>query len=476
VPDDPNDLCFMSARRLAALIRERKVSAREAMQAHVARIARVNPRVNAIVGMLPEERCVALADAADRRAARGERLGPLHGLPVAFKDTEAAAGFPFTRGSLIYKDTVAAEDSVLVERLKHAGAIPIGKTNVPEFAMGSHTYNSVYGTTRNPYDLTRSAGGSSGGAAAALATGMLPIADGSDLGGSLRNPASFNNVVALRPSVGLVPTAPADFPFLGLTVKGPLARSVGDVAFLLATLAGPDARDPGSYPFDPAVFTRGLDRTFRGARVAWCLDLGGLPVDSTVLGALEPRRRTFEELGCSVEDACPDFTDADRIFLTLRRWRSASVYGPLLEHHRHVMKQDAIDEIEAGQRLSALEVADAMTTHARFLERFRRFQEQYEFVISVVSQVPPFDASLDWPKAIGQVAMEGYVAWMKSAYWMTVTLGPAASVPAGFTADGLPVGIQIVGRHCDDLGVLQLSHAFEQATGFGARRPPIVSE
>ena len=476
MPDNPSDLCFLSARTLAALIRERKVSAREAMQAHLARIARVNPAINAIVGMLPEEQCLALAAAADQRAARGEHLGPLHGLPIAFKDIEAAAGLPFTRGSPIYKDTVATEDSVLVERLKRAGAIPIGKTNVPEFAMGSHTYNRVYGTTRNPYDLTRSAGGSSGGAAAALAAGMLPIADGSDLGGSLRNPASFNNVVALRPTVGLVPTAPNEFPFLGFGVKGPLARSVGDAAFLLATLAGSDPRDPGGYPSDPAVFARGLDRDFRGTRVAWCLDLGGLPVDPNVLGVLGQRRRTFEALGCLVEDACPDFSDADRIFLTLRRWRSASVYGPLLEDHRDRMKQEAIDEVEAGQRLSAGDVADAMMRHGRLLERFRQFQEQYEFMISVVSQVPPFDASLDWPKAIGQVAMEGYVAWMKSAYWITVTFRPAASVPAGFTADGLPVGIQIVGRYRDDLGVLQLSHAFEQATGFGVRRPSIVSE
>src|SRR5262245_42024656 len=233
------------------------------MQAHLARIARVNPAINAIVGKLPDDQCVALADAADRQAARGESLGPLHGLPIAFKDMEAAAGFPFTRGSLIYKDTIATEDSVLVERLKRAGAIPIGKTNVPELAMGSHTYNSVYGTTLNPYDITRSAGGSSGGAAAALATGMLPIADGSDLGGSLRNPASFNNVVALRPTVGLVPTAPNEFPLLGFGVKGPLARSVADVAFLLATIAGADPRDPGGYPSDPSIFSRSLEREFR---------------------------------------------------------------------------------------------------------------------------------------------------------------------------------------------------------------------
>ena len=181
------------------------------------------------------------------------RWDPLHGLPIAFKDYEPAVGFPWTRGSPIYKDFMPQEDSVLVERLRKAGALPIGKTNVPEFAMGSHTYNKVYGTTFNPYDLTKSAGGSSGGAAAALACGLLPIADGSDLGGSLRNPANFNNIVALRPTVGLVPTAPNPMPFIGFGVKGPMARSVADVAFLLSAIAGPDPRDPACYPSDPAT-------------------------------------------------------------------------------------------------------------------------------------------------------------------------------------------------------------------------------
>src|SRR5262245_8019306 len=252
------------------------------MQAHLARIARVNPAINAIVGKLPDDQCVALADAADRQAARGESLGPLHGLPIAFKDVEPATGLPFTRGSPIYRNVVATEDSVLVERLKRAGAIPIGKTNVPEFAMGSHTYNKVYGTTLNPYDTRKSAGGSSGGAGAALATGMLPIADGSDLGGSLRNPGNFNNVIGMRPTVGLVPSAPSPFPLLGFSVNGPMARTVADAAFLLSVMAGSDPRDPACYPSDPMAFRVNLERSFRGTRVAWCPDLGGLPLDPRV--------------------------------------------------------------------------------------------------------------------------------------------------------------------------------------------------
>jgi amidase len=262
-------LCFTSARTLAALIARRELSARDVMAAHLAQIARLNPRLNAVVAMLPEEACLALATDADEQQAAGHPLGPLHGLPIAFKDLQDARGFVTTRGSRIFRNHVSATDAVLVERVRRAGALAIGKTNVPEFGLGSHTYNEVYGTTRNPYDLTKSAGGSSGGAGAALAAGLLPIADGSDLGGSLRNPANFNNVVALRPSVGLVPTAPDPFPRLGFGVNGPMARSVDDVVFLLRAMAGPDPRDPGCAPLDPSALAGTLERDLRGVRVAW---------------------------------------------------------------------------------------------------------------------------------------------------------------------------------------------------------------
>jgi amidase len=476
MPAGSNDLCFMSAREIAHLIRTRQMSARDVMQAHLDRISRLNPTINAIVAKLSDERCLALADEADVHTARSETVGPLHGLPIAFKDLEAVVGFPFTRGSPIYKDAMPDGDSLLVARVRRAGAIPIGKTNVPEFGMGSHTYNKVYGTTVNPYDVTKSAGGSSGGAAAALATGMLPIANGSDLGGSLRNPANFNNVVGFRPTVGLVPTAPSEFPLLGFDVKGPLARSVADIAFLLSVMAGPDACDPGCYPSDPSVFAGDLDRSFHGVRVAWCLDLGGLPLDGRVRLVLEQQRKTFEDVGCRVEDVCPDLSGADAIFLTIRRWRTANLYAPLLEKHRHQMKPEAIEEIESGMELSSADVARAMIEHGRLLERVRQFQERYEFLVCAVNQVPPFDAAIDWPRDIEDVKMDHYLAWMKSAYWISATFRPAVSVPAGFTSDGLPVGVQIVGRHRDDLGVLQIAHAFEQATGIGRRRPPIVDQ
>lgn len=465
----------MGARELAKSIRVRDLSAREVMSAFLEQIERVNPRINAIVAKLEDEKCLALADEADRRLARGDDVGPLYGLPFAFKDLDPAVGFPLTRGSRIFKDFIPVEDSVLVERLKHAGVIPIGKTNVSEFGMGSHTYNDVYGTTLNPYDLTKSAGGSSGGAGAALAAGLLPLASGSDLGGSLRNPANFNNIVALRPTVGLVPSAPVALPFLGFGVKGPMARSVADVAFLLSAMAGTDPRDPACYPSDPSVFAKPLERDFKNARVAWCLDLGGLPFDRRVRAVLEVQRKTFSDLGCVVEDMCPDFTGADEIFLIIRAWYYWHTLGPLLEKHRRQMKAEAVWQIELGGRLSGGDIANAMARQGELMERMRRFHEKYEFFLCAVNQVPPFDATIAWPGEIEGVKMKTYIDWMKSAYRITPTFCPSISVPAGFTEEGLPVGIQIVGRYRDDLGVLQIAQAFEQATRFGLKHPKIAS-
>jgi amidase len=465
-------LCFAGVRELVARIRAREISAREVMTAFLAQINRLNPNLNAIISRLDDDVCLRLADDADRALARGGDVGPLHGLPTAFKDLEPAIGFPFTKGSPIFKDLIATEDSVVVERIRRAGAIPIGKTNVPEFGMGSHTYNSVFGTTRNPYGHSRSAGGSSGGAGAALAAGMLPFADGGDLGGSLRNPANFNNIVALRPSVGLVPNAPVPIPFVGVGVKGAMARSVPDVAYVLSVIAGADARDPMCFASQPRALAGPLDRDFTGARVAWCPDLGGLPLDRRVRAVLAAQRQTFEDLGCDVEEACPDFGNVDEIFMTVRTWASWNTYGPLLEAHRPLMKPEAVWEIERGAKVSGDDLARALVQQGQLLERMRVFQERYEFLVCAVNQVPPFDAAIAWPRSIDGVTMDTYISWMKSAYWISTTCRPAISVPAGFTDDGLPVGIQIVGRYRDDLNVLKIAHAFEQATGVGQRRPP----
>jgi amidase len=465
-----DDLCYLGLREATTLLRERKLLAREFMQAQLAQIGRWNPRLNAIVAKLPDDACLALADTADARAATGEALGALHGIPWAFKDLEQAVGFPWTRGSPIFRDDRPSTDSILVERLRAAGVVPIGKTNVPEFGMGSQTYNSVYGTTLNPFDDTKTAGGSSGGAAAALASGMLAGADGSDLGGSLRNPAAFNNVVGFRPSVGLVPTGPAPLPLLGFAVKGPMARSVADAAYLLAVLATADARDPGAVPSQPEIFAASLTRSFHGARVAWCPDLGGLPLDGRIRSVLQAQRSVFEDLGCVVEEANPPLQNAEELFLTLRAFRSWVYLGPLLHSHRDQMKAEVVQEIEDGARLSGAQVAGAMVHHGQLMQRMRQFQERFAFMVSAVTQVLPFDASVHWPQQIEGSAMPHYIAWMRSLYWISATFVPAIAVPAGFSA-GLPVGLQISGRFRDDWGVLQLAHAFEQATAVGRCRP-----
>ncbi len=468
-----SDPCLLDACELLERLRRRELSAREVMAAHLERIERINPRLNAIVALLDGDAALALAGEADARLMRGEPVGPLHGLPIAFKDMQPAVGFPCTMGSPILRDNRPLADSVLVERIRRAGAVPIGKTNVPEFGLGSHTYNGVYGTTRNPWNLEKSAGGSSGGAGAALAARLLPLADGGDMGGSLRNPANFNNVVGFRPSPGVVPNAPSALPFENLPVSGPMARTVADAAFLLSVIAGADGRDPASLPIDPGRFAEPLGRDFAGVRVAWCPDLGGLPLDPRVRAVLEARRTVFEGLGCIVEEQHPDLRGADAVFLTLRAFSLATLLGPLLERHRHQLKPEAIWNIEQGLALSGLDVGRAMTEQAALLDRMRRFFERHDFLLCAVNQVPPFDAALDWPRQIEGVAMEHYLAWMKSAYWISATLHPAISVPAGFTPDGLPVGIQIVGRARDDRGVLELAHAFEAATGFGGRCPPL---
>jgi amidase len=465
------DLCYRSVRETAGLLRTRQLSARELMSAHLEAIRLWNPHLNAIVGGLADDECLKVAESADARCARGESLGALHGLPWAFKDLEPAVGFPWTRGSSIFRDDHPSSDSVLVQRIRQAGVIPIGKTNTPEWGMGSQTYNAVYGTTVNPYDLSKTAGGSSGGAAAAVAAGMLPAADGSDLAGSLRNPGNFNNVVGFRPTVGLVPMAPNTLPFLGFAVKGPIARSVSDVAFILSVMAGADGRDPACYPSDPTLFAAPLSGSVKGTRIAWCPDLGGLPLDRRVRAVLESQRHVFEDMGCIVEEVHPDLTDADEVFLTLRAFRSWTNLAPLLASHRSEFKPEAIREIEHGGSLTTAQVSKAMVRHAALIDRFTSFQQTYPFMLAGVNQVPAFDARLHWPTEIEGVAMENYIAWMKSAYWITTTFCPAISVPAGFTPEGLPVGIQIVGRRCDDFGVLQLAYAFEQATGIGKRKP-----
>ena len=467
-----SDLCFRSAADLARGMAARDISAVEVMEAHLARIAQVNPALNAIVTLLPDDARRG-AEAADAALARGEPVGPLHGLPVAHKDLTPTRGIRTTFGSPIFRDFVPPDDALIVERLRAAGAITIGKTNTPEFGAGSQTFNAVFGATRNPYDPTRTCGGSSGGAAVALATGMVPLADGSDLGGSLRNPAGFCNVVGLRPSPGRVPIWPSQAAWFPMGVQGPMARSVADAALMLSAIAGPDPRAPLSLPEPGATFRAPLDRDVSGTPVAWSRDLGGLPVDPRVTAAFETGRAAFERLGCRVEDAEPDVTGAAEVFQVWRAWYFELCYGALLDEHRESMKDTVVWNIEEGRRLTGPQLGAAARAWTALLDRVRCFLARYEYLVLPVSQVPPFDVERPYPTAIDGVPMATYLDWMRSCSDISVLGLPAIAVPCGFTGDGLPVGLQIVGRQHDDLGVLRMAHAFERATGAGRRRPPM---
>jgi len=467
------NLCFLSASMMAAEIRAGHLSARELMQAHLARIADINPQVNAIVTLHAEQALAAAAE-ADEAQARGAALGPLHGLPVAHKDLLLTRGMRTTFGSKVHEHFIPARSALAVERQQQAGAISIGKTNTPEFGAGSQTFNALFGATRNPYDLSKTCGGSSGGSAVALATGMAALADGTDMGGSLRCPANFCNVVGLRPSVGRVPQLPALDGWGSLSVTGPMARAVEDLALYLSAMAGPDARDPLSIDEDGARFRAPLARDFKGTRIAWSADMGGLPVDKRVSGIIDAQRAVFEQLGCIVDDACPDFRDAHEVFMALRAFSFELQLGAVMDQHPGVLKDTIVWNIEAGRKLSASQLARAEKLRTALFQRMHQFMQRYDFIVLPVNQVPPFPIEQQYVTEIDGVAMESYIDWMRSCYYVTASAHPALSLPCGFTDDGLPVGMQIVGRHRGEFELLQIAHAFEQATGVGQRRPAIA--
>jgi amidase len=470
---DSSSICFMSAIEMARLIRTKKLSSREALALHLKQIELVNPKVNAIVTLVAEM-AEAAAAKADEMQARRQTLGPLHGLPVAHKDLLETRGIRTTFGSPLYQNYVPTEDDLVVERIARAGGITIGKTNTPEFGAGSQTFNKIFGATKNPYDLTKTCGGSSGGAAVALACGLVPVATGSDTGGSLRNPAAFCNVVGFRPSIGRVPNPKAAFGWSTLSTSGCLGRSVADLAFVLSTIAGPDPRAPLSINEAGERFARPLDRSFKGVRIAWFNDLGGVPFDPRVRTVVDGHRKTFESLGCIVEQAEPDFGPAEIAFRRLRAWNSANTYGTRLREHPEAFKDTLRQEIEEGLRLTGMDLAAAETAHGQLWRRFQAFLEKYEYFVLPTTQLPPFDINIPYPTELAGVKFDSYIDWMKSCWYISATGNPAASVPGGFTTEGLPVGVQIVGRDKEDFSVLQLAHAFEQATGAGKKRPAIA--
>ena len=467
------ELCLRPAVEQAALVRTRKLSAGELLAAHLAQIERLNPRINAIC-TLDADGATAAAARLDAELAAGAEPGPLAGLPVVVKDLVDVAGLPTTRGSPIFRDAVADHDDLIVQRMRAAGAVIVGKSNVPEFGAGSHTFNTVFGVTRNPWDLGRSAGGSSGGGAAALTSGMVAVADGSDYGGSVRNPPNFNSVVGLRPTPGRIPKVPAGDPWETLSVLGPMGRSVADAALLLSVIAGPDPRDPTAICEYPASFANVRPADLQGCRVAYSPDLGMLPVEPPVTAAIERALPLLSDLGCVVEPAYPDLSGGAEAFDVIRALRFAADHAQTLRDHRAQLKDTVTWNIERGLALTVDQVLRAQELRAAQFLRMSAFLERFDVLILPVSQVLPFPVEVDWVRSIEGVPMATYIDWMQSCSLITMTSHPALSLPCGFTPEGLPVGAQIVGRYRGEADLLAFAAAWEAALGVSSHRPALA--
>jgi amidase len=475
VPD--RDLCFTPATELQRLYRARKTSPLEVMQAVLARVDAVNPRLNAIVTLARES---ALKEAKAATAAlkkKGGKLGPLHGVPVTIKDLTHTKGLRTTWGSKVFEHNVPTEDSLIVERLKSAGAIVLGKTNTPEFGAGGNTFNAVFGPTRNPWNTALTCGGSSGGAGVALATGMGPIAQGSDTGGSLRTPAAFCGVVGFRTSPGLVPYYPKLLGWDSIGVTGPMARTVADTALMLSVVAGPDDRSPISYDVDTAAFPRAVKSpSIRGWRVAWTPDLNGLiPVDGEVAQVAEAATRVFRSLGAKVESACCDFGEVNDIVLGTRGLAMVANHADKLPKWKEQMQKGLVWNIEQGLKLSPEEIGRAEALRTTLWHRVRGFMETRELLILPTVAVPPFPVEQPYPTHINGKPLDNYTQWFFLTYGITVTGLPVISVPCGFTKSGLPVGLQIVGRRRQEAMVLRAAAAFEAAAPWADKIPPVVT-
>ena len=474
---NPSDIVMMDARALSAAIASQKISCVEVMNAYLDHIAAFNPKVNAIVALQERDGLIAQARQRDAQMARGEIMGPLHGFPHAVRDLQPVAGIRSTSGSPILKDFVPTADSLVVERMRKAGAIFIGKTNTPEFGLGSHTYNPVYGATKNAYDQTKSAGGSSGGAAVSLALRMLPVADGSDFGGSLRNPAGWNNVFGFRTSFGVVPAAGPDVWLPSMGVSGPMARTVSDLAMLLSVQAGYDPRAPLSVTEDGRHFRGPLSSSLKGKRIGWLGDLGGwAPYEAGVLDVCRIALRTFETLGCVVEEAVPDQPPepAWQAFIKLRQWQQGA---GLLAYYkdpakRALLKPEAIWEIEGGIRLSAYDIDAASAIRTAWSASVQRLFARHDYLIMPTAQLFPFAVEETWPHAVAGQTMATYHEWMKAVCLITMAGCPSLAAPAGFSANGLPMGFQIIAPVHHEMDCLRLAYAYEKANDLTATRPP----
>jgi amidase len=472
----PSDLCFVPATELRRLYRARKVSPLEVMQAVLARIDAVNPTLNAYV-TLARESALGAARKATAALKRKAAAPPLFGIPVSIKDLTPTRGIRTTWGSKIFEHHVPEEDALIVERLKAAGAIVVGKTNTPEFGAGGNTFNAVFGATRNPWNPALTCGGSSGGAAVALATGMGPLAQGSDTGGSLRTPAAFCGVVGFRTTPGLVPYYPKALAWDSIGVTGPMARTVPDTALMLAAIAGPDDRAPLSYDVDTRHFLAAVkDPSVKGWRVAWTPDLNGLiPVDAEVAEVAARATAVFRSLGARVDADCPDFSEVNEIVLGTRGLAMVANLAQHLPRWRDQMQKGLVWNIEQGLSLTPVEIARAETLRTQLWHRVRAFMETRDLLILPTVAVPPFPVELPYPTEINGKPLDNYTQWFFLTYGITVTGLPAISVPCGFTRAGLPVGLQIVGRRRQEVAVLRAAAAFEAAAPWADKIPPTVS-
>ena len=469
-----NELLNRDAVDLAAMIARREISAAELMEVTLARIDEVNPKLNAIVSQIDGDAAMDMARAADK----GPVKGPMHGLPLAIKDLADAKGLPTTMGSPAYKDAgPAPKDDIMVARMRGAGALIIGKTNTPEFGLGSHTYNPVWGATRNAWDPSKSAGGSSGGAAVALTTGMMPIADGSDMMGSLRNPAGWANIYGYRPSWGLVPSEPEGDAFLHqLSTAGPMGRSPADVAMTLTVQAGHDPRQPHGRDLPDIEH---LNADLKGRRIGWLGDWGGaLPMDTGIIETCEKALRVFYDLGCTVEKVAPPFQlellwDS---WITLRSWSIAASCAALFldERTRDLLKPEAQWETERGLKLSAMDVHRASVIRSRWFETAAKLFDSYDVLVLPTAQVWPFPLEWTWPKEIAGITMDTYHRWMEVVVPAGLIGLPCLAVPAGFGAAGHPIGLQLIGRRGSDVALLQMGQGWHEAARWAHLRPEVT--
>ncbi len=467
------DLIFLRAVDHAAMLRRREVSARELLEAHLDQIDRTNDDLNAIVTLVPDI-AMAMAEAADQALVDGGNIPLLTGLPVAHKDLHETRGIRTTFGSPVYASFVPTRNTLIVQRMQDAGAVTLGKTNTPQHGAGSQTFNEVFGATLNPWNTDYTPGGSSGGAGVAVAAGMVSLADGSDYGASLRNPASFTNTVGFRPSPGRIPTWPTKDAWWSHSVHGPMARTVEDISLFMAATAGPDDRIPISIHQPGSDFASPLGADWNDVPLAWSEDLGGLPIDPADTRALAPARSVLEQIGFSVSDASPDFTGAEEAFQVWRGYAYARQFADAIERDPASYKETIKWNTEYGLSLTPTDLGGAAETRTRLRERVLKFFDDHRFLAIPTSAVPPFPISVEYPTEINGVPMDNYTSWFASCYFISAVELPAISIPAGFTADGLPVGLQIVGRHQADLDVLKAAYAFQQATELWKRKPTAI--